>query len=140
MNPQYTALLNGVEYSPLLSDTQKWVLIEQIEQGEPYSEELLQAIVEFLRTTTVLEDIAQDILQERLKEIDGTLEGKPENKAEIRKRASQIVSLVNNFMEEMKKMEKEYDEKVEAIITQQGDKSEIDDIHDFLNEEPPQAT
>jgi len=135
MNTNYTSLCDAIEYSPLLADEQKMLIIDQIEAGEPFSPELAEVIVQFANMSIEFEQIVEDATKERVLELDAKLremDTEEMSESEIQEKAKEIISIVDEFLAESKKIEKDYDETVESLVHENAEVSEIDAIRSKL--------
>lgn len=142
MDKNFTTLLDSIEFSPLLEDEQKWALIGALENGEPYSQELATAVSEFVKATISFMYFAEEAFSLRVEDLDAEIaavdaqENDLEDVTQMQEKARKIIVIVNNFMAEAKKIEADLETKVEKIVKEKGESTEIAAIQQFLKNSP----
>ncbi|MBI5414900.1 hypothetical protein HZA38_05310 [Candidatus Peregrinibacteria bacterium] len=137
MPEELDILMQAVKNSPLLTEEQRSLLVSEIEKGEPYSPEFVNAIGEFIGLVAIYENLNEAALIDECEEIDRKIDeasGLNLSPEEVQKRVKEIISLVNNFIAEVKKIEKEAEVEVENIIHTKAEGSAIDSIRESLKQ------
>ena len=127
MNQNFNTLLEAIEFSLILEDDQKQVMIATIKAGEPYPAELVDAIKAFLQASISFYEVSGELLKEDIRELDKQLTAK-----NIQERATEVIAIVDDFMQKIKKIEGDFEKQAENIIKEKGEKAEIAAIRQSL--------
>ena len=132
MDNDFSDLLDYIEVSPVLDREQKLLLVASIEAGEPFSKELIESVMALLKAGITYENINQEDLKIRLSEIDKQiLKFDNSDPKKIQKKAREIIALVDNFLAEMKRVDKKFDDEIEGVVHQE-EGEEANAIRAFL--------
>ena len=144
MNMTVEQIIGMVNNAHSLSVEEKEAFVQMLKIGEPYPEEFLDTLERFLEEEENVLSREEDGLKNELEEKKQEL---LENyKGDMSKKKKVLLEGRELFQREAQKLETElnnisakHDTEIEEIVHEQGEQAEIDDIHDFLDEEPSQA-
>ena len=118
-----------IQNSELLSEEEKSYFIYTLKEGEPFKFEFIEEFKSFIeKEKQYLEDKELKIIKEQKEAIKAKKEAKISIKKLPIEHAKIVQKVVIDFEENAKKMSADYDQKIETIIKEKGEQSEIDAI------------